>query len=95
MGSGSPPVALRIEAWNNVFQGEEFELPETEFMNHLQKSLPDEQFLQLIKDVKGSLIFKKTGFYETNYETTQEAKTQLLALFTEIMMTETGFVIDQ
>ena len=64
-------------------------------MNRLQESLPDEQFLQLIKDIKGSLNIKKTGLSETDYETAQEAKTQLLAIFTKIMMAKTGFVIDK
>ena len=78
-----------------MFQGEEFELPDTEFMNHLQALLPDEQVLQLITDIKVSLNIKKTGFCEANHETAQDAITQLLAILTKIMMTETGFVIDK
>ena len=53
-----------------MFQDEEFELPETDFMNHLQESLVEEQFLQLIKDIKDLLKNEKNGFWETNYETT-------------------------
>ena len=51
-----------------MFQGEEFELPDTEFMNHVQELLPDEQVLQLITDIKVSLNIKKTGFCEADHE---------------------------
>ena len=77
----------------NLNEDEEFELPETDFMNFLRESLHEEQFLQLIKDIKDLLKNEKNGFCETNYGTTEEA--QLLALLIKIMMTETGFVVDQ
>ena len=67
--SGSPPVALGRKIWNEVFQGEEFELPDTEFMNHLQELLPDEQVSQLITDIWDSLNIKETEFCKADHET--------------------------
>ena len=39
--SGGSPVTLEREVWNEVFQGEQFELPDTEFMKRHQELLPD------------------------------------------------------
>ena len=75
VGSGSPLVALGREVWNEVFQGEEFKLPDIEFINLLQKLLPDEKVLQLITDIKYSHNIKKTRFYEADHETAQDAMT--------------------
>ena len=93
VGSRSPLVALRIEAWNNMLQDEEFELGETNFINHLGEALDEEQFRQLIRDIKDLIKNKKDVFCKTNYKKIQEARTKLLAHLTVIMMTEAGFII--
>ena len=78
-----------------MFQDEEFELPITNFMNHLGKALDEEQFHQIIEDIKKTIKNEEDRFSKTNYKTIQEAKNQLYALLTKIMMTEAGFIVDQ
>ena len=45
--------------------------------------------------MKRTIQGEKEDFCKANYKSLQDAKTQLLALLTEIMMTEAGFIIDQ
>ena len=40
--SGGSPVTLGREVWNEVFQGEQLEFPDTDFMKCLQSLLSDE-----------------------------------------------------
>ena len=64
-------------------------------MNQLGDALDEEQFGQIIGDMKKTIQGKKEDFCKANYQLLQEAKTRLLALLTEIMMTEARFKIDQ
>ena len=64
-------------------------------MKFLQELLSDEQAFQLITDIKASLNIRKAGVCEAEQATAQDAKTPLLVIFTKIMMTKTGFVIEK
>ena len=46
-------------------------------------------------DLKRTLEEKKEDYCKANYESLQDAKAQLLALLTEVMMDEAGFIINQ
>ena len=75
MLSGDSPGTLGSAMWKDMFQGEQFELPDTEFMKCLQKLLDEEQASQLITDIKASLNSKKARFCEAEYATVQDAQT--------------------
>ena len=58
-----------------MFQYEEFKLPVTNFMNCLGEALNEEQFCQIIADIKKTIQGEKDDFCKANYKSIQEAKT--------------------
>ena len=78
-----------------MFEDDTVKIPETNFMNWLEQAITREQFLQTTRDIAKALAKRKEDFCKANYYSLQDAKAQLNALITEIMMSEVGFIIDQ
>ena len=64
-------------------------------MNLLKQAITHEQFQQITNDMLKAMSNEKEDFCKGNYYTLQEAKNQLYALLTDIMMNDTGYIIDQ
>ena len=78
-----------------MFDSDIFELPDTNFINRLKQAVTHEQYQQITNDILEAMSNEKEDFCKGNYYTLQEAKNQLYALLTEIMMNEARYVIDQ
>ena len=53
------------------------------------------RFQQITDDMLNTLNREKEGFCQGNYFTLQDAKKQLYALLTEIIMDESGYIIHE
>ena len=88
-------LSLQAVAWEYMFDSDIFELPDTNFMNCLKQAVTHEQYQQITNDILEAMSNEKEDFCKGNYYTLQEAKNQLYALLTEIMMDEARYVTDQ
>ena len=84
-----------IVAWNDMFKGDNLKLPATNFMDHLKQAITHEQFQQITNDMIRGMDIMKEGFCERDHYTLQEAKDQLHSLLTDIMMDDTGYILDK
>ena len=64
-------------------------------MGHLKKTITCEQFQQLNDDILRGMDISKKEFCNTDHHTLQEAKDQLHALLTNIMMDDIGYILDK
>ena len=70
-------------AWEQMLNDNKSELPNTKFMGGLKTC---EQFQQLNDDILRGMNISRKEFCNTDHHTLQEAKDQLHALLTDIMM---------
>ena len=80
-------------AWNDVFDNDDFNLPETSYMNCLRQAIPHDRFQQIADVMLRTLNDEKEEFCKGTYYTLQDAKKHLYALLTEIMMDKIGYII--
>ena len=63
-------------------------MPGTVFMERLEEELNKVQVEKLAEDIKKAIEKRKEEFCKADYMSLQDARTQLMALVTEIMMDE-------
>ena len=78
-----------------MFDSNNLESPDTNFMNHLKQAITHEQFQQIKNDMLRGMDIVKEGFCERDHYTIQEARNQLHILLTDIMMDDAGYIIDK
>ena len=78
-----------------MFDSNNLELPDTNFMDHLKKAITYEQFQQTNDDILRGMSIIKGKFCNTDHHTLQEVKNQLPALLTDVMMDDTGYILDK
>ena len=93
--SREPAIKLGTVAWDNLFQEEPIELPGTVIIERLEEKLNKEQVEKLAEDIKKAIEKRNEECCKADYMSLQDARTQLMALVSEIMMDEAGFIIDQ
>ena len=64
-------------------------------MGCLKQAITLEQFQQIIDDMLRGMIIVKEGFCRRDHHTLQEAKNQIHALPTDVMMDDPGYIIDK
>ena len=64
-------------------------------MDRLKKVITSEQFQQLNDDILRGMDISKQEYCNTDHHTLQEAKDQLHALLTDIMMDDVGYILDK
>ena len=64
-------------------------------MDCLKKVITSEQFQQLNNDILRGMDTEKQEYCNTDHHTLQEAKDQLHALLTNIMMGNIGYILDK
>lgn len=67
-------MSLEAGAWDDMFDSDDLELPDTNFMNRLKKAETHEQFQQITNDMLKTMSDEKDNFYNGNHYTLQEAK---------------------
>ena len=82
-------------AWEQMFNGENMELPATSFMDRLKQAITHEQFQQITNDTIRGIDLIKEGFRVKDYYTLQEAIDQLHSLLTDIMLDEAGYILEE
>ena len=82
-------------AWEQMFDGDNLELPATNFMDCLKQAITHEQFQQITNDMIRGMDIMKEGFCARDHYTLQEAKDQLHSLLTDIMMDDAGYILDK
>ena len=85
-GARQKDKTLGEVAWEQMLNDNKPELPNTNFMGHLKKAITCEQFQQLNDDILRGMNISRKEFCNTDNHTLQEAKDQLHALLTDIMM---------
>ena len=78
-----------------MFGSNNLKLPYTIFMDCLKQAINPEQFQQIKNDMLRGMDIVKEGFCERDHYTLQEARNQLHILLTDIMMDDTGYIIDK
>ena len=78
-----------------MFNNNNPELPNTNFMGCLKQAITHKQFQQIIDDMLRGMSIVKEGFCRRDHHTLQEAKNQLHALLTDVMMDDTGYILDK
>ena len=76
-------------------EDDNLKLPDTSFMNQLRQSVPHEQCQQITDEVVVTMEKKKEVFCKGTYHTLQDAKKQLHAILTKVMVDKSGYVIDK
>ena len=64
-------------------------------MGHLNQAITLEQFQKINDDMLIGMNIVKEGFCKRDHHTLQEAKNQLHALLTDVMMDDAGYIIDK
>ena len=67
-------TSLGTIAWNDIFESEELELPDTSFMSHLKRVIPHDQFKQITDDLINTLKEEKEGLCQADFHTLQDTK---------------------
>ena len=85
-----PAAFPGIVAWKDMFEGDNLSLPDTSFMNQLRQLIPHEQCQQITDEVVTIMQKKKEEFCKGTYHTLQDAKKQLHAILTKVMVDKSG-----
>ena len=88
------PVNLGEVAWDQMFEQGSFNLPTTSFMERLKQAVTEEDFQHIKKEILKTLKYEKDDFCTSNYSTLMDAKNKLYSMLTEILVEETGNIID-
>ena len=67
-------------AWEQVFEGDNIELPATSFMDWLKQAITHEQLQQISNDMIRGMDIMKEGFCIKDHYTLQGAKDQFYSL---------------
>ena len=78
-----------------MFKGGNIKLPATSFMDCLKQAITHKQFQQITNDMIRGMDIMREGFWERDHYTLQGAKDQLQSLLTDIMMDDTGYILDK
>ena len=77
-------------SWKDMFKDDNLKLPDTSFMNQLRQSVPHEQCQEITDKVVITIENKKDEFCKGTYHTLQDAKKQLHAILTKVMVDKYG-----
>ena len=67
-------MSLGAVAWDDMFDNDDLELPDTNFMNLLRKAITREKLQQITNDMIKTMSDEKEDFCKGNYYTLHEAK---------------------
>ena len=84
-----------IIAWDDMFKGDDFNLPDTSLMSQFRDVIPYEQFQQIAKEVVRKISNVKENFCKRMYYALPDAHQQLYTLLTEVMMDESEHTINK
>lgn len=86
---------LGIIAWDDIFKGDDFRLPDIFLTNQFREAIPHEQFQQIAKEVVRKISNMKENFCKRMYYTLPQAHQQLYTMLNEVMIDELEHTINK